>query len=215
MKKQQTMIEKIMSVYLTLNLIDRLFCNLRLLIVPVEEIVKFSPKYGNLLDIGCGYGFISNAIAISNPHLKVYGIDINKYRIKLAQQTINKRNNINFSIADVKKKLNHDYKFNAILCADLLHHIEKKYHIKIISEVYGRLEKKGIFIIKEIDTMPLYKYYWNYAHDFVVNKGQLIYCRSHSEWITILRKKGFRIKSLTFSKKGWLYPHFMIVAIKP
>ncbi|MCR4276891.1 MAG: class I SAM-dependent methyltransferase [Candidatus Roizmanbacteria bacterium] len=214
MKKQQKTVEKIISLYPSLPIIDKIFCRLRFLIFPVKEILRIIPNDGSLLDIGCGYGFITNAIAILNPHLSVYGFDINKYRIKLAQNSVSNRNNIRFLVSDLNNKLDKLPKYNVITCIDLLHHIEKKFHNRVIADIYDHLEKNGTLIIKDIDTRPWYKYYWNYFHDLIVNKGQLVYCRSHFEWISMLKKKGFQIKLLIFPKKGLLYPHFIITAIK-
>ncbi|MEO0313386.1 MAG: hypothetical protein RL140_616 [Actinomycetota bacterium] len=43
------------------------------------------PKVGNVLDIGCGWGPIALAIALSRPHVTVWAIDVNERSLALTR----------------------------------------------------------------------------------------------------------------------------------
>ncbi len=192
----------------------QLFGRLRLLIAPFEPIVSLLPHHGRLLDVGCGHGFVTYAIAAGRPDLEIHGIDISRSRIAVAQGAIGKRRNISFSVRNLLTASLPAQKFDVILFFDLLHHLPPNRQDEIISQSYAHLSKNGILIIKDIDTVPVYKYWWNYFHDFLLNKGQPIYCRHNRQWHKLLQKKAFDIKHTFFPHKGWLYPHFIIVAQK-
>ena len=51
------------------------------------------PGEGTVLDVGCGYGVIGIVIALVNPRLKVYMVDINERAVRLARENV-KRNNV-------------------------------------------------------------------------------------------------------------------------
>ena len=206
-------VNEIFALYPCLSFFAYFFGRFRFIIAPIEEIIALLPRSGNVIDIGCGHGFITNAIAIRYPNVKVRGMDINKSRIDVAKSSLAKRTNISFSVLDVIKKSLPKQKFDGIVCFDLLHHLPQETQIKIITQAYNLLKKNGVFIIKDIDTVPVYKYLWNLLHDMLVTDQQ-VHCRHHQEWIDILKENKFKIEKLIFSKKGWLYPHFIIVSQK-
>ncbi len=55
----------------------------RLLIENIEI-----PNEGKVLDLGCGYGAIGIVVALLNPKLEVYMVDINKEAVRLAERNV-------------------------------------------------------------------------------------------------------------------------------
>jgi 16S rRNA G1207 methylase RsmC len=47
-----------------------------------------SPKAGNILDIGCGWGPITIALALTNPNATVWAIDVNERSLELTKQNV-------------------------------------------------------------------------------------------------------------------------------
>lgn len=71
------------------------------------------PTSGDVLDIGCGWGPISLAIALSNPETKVFALDINERAV--AQTNVNAKNlGLTNLAALTPENLNADQKFDAI-----------------------------------------------------------------------------------------------------
>src|SRR5437868_1335466 len=50
---------------------------LRLKICPFEEVARHVPARGRVLELGCGYGLLSNLLALEGPARQVEGFDIN------------------------------------------------------------------------------------------------------------------------------------------
>ncbi len=207
-------LSKILALYNlpSLNPINRLFIKLRFFIAPFEAVLNQIPP-GRVLDIGCGYGILANLIAELRPNTEVTGIDIDRKRIKIAQQTAIDRPNIRFKVIDVEKKLLQE-KYDAVICFDLLHHIPYKNQIALVRQIRSLLTDKGVLIIKEIDTRPYYKYLWNYLHDKIVTKGGSLYFREAKNWVDVLQKQHFNAHINTRPKKGYLYPHVTIICQK-
>ncbi|UOQ83901.1 class I SAM-dependent methyltransferase [Gracilibacillus salinarum] len=71
---------------------------------------------GALLDVGCGYGPITIALAASFPERKVLGVDVNQRALQLARQNAeqNRIDNVLFKESDILAGVS-DQKFAAIL----------------------------------------------------------------------------------------------------
>jgi 16S rRNA G1207 methylase RsmC len=103
------------------------------------------PKKGYVLDLGCGYGAVGIAIAILNPDLKIFMIDLNKRAIWLTKKNIkmNNVNNVEIRTGQLYEPVK-DLKFNSILSNPPISagmDIVKK----IIIESPNYLLKKGTF----------------------------------------------------------------------
>ncbi|ADM27029.1 methyltransferase small [Ignisphaera aggregans DSM 17230] len=46
------------------------------------------PSEGRVLDLGCGYGAIGIVVALLNPKLEVYMVDINREAVRLAERNV-------------------------------------------------------------------------------------------------------------------------------
>ena len=60
----------------------RLYVWMKMVLVPYEQISRFVPKSGEILDIGCGYGVLSIFLALESFHRRILGIDPNAARIR-------------------------------------------------------------------------------------------------------------------------------------
>ena len=86
----------------------------------------------------------------------------------------------------------------AVTAIYVLHHIaSKEQQKKLLASFFSNLTDNGVIIIKDLDTKPTWKYYWNYIHDFIMTKGEPVLYRSSNEMKNILLKN-FK-KSIPFS----------------
>lgn len=200
---------KVFTLYRKFSLTIQLYVKIRVKIAGFLHIIKFVPHSGSVLDIGCGYGILSNIIALEFPNIKILGTDYSAKRIAIAQKTIGTRKNIDFLHVDAAQFFL-PKKFDAVILYDLLHHIKKKDQIKILENIFLMLKPKGMILIKEIDLYPRWKYYMNFLHDRLFNGGPLNY-RSGEMWQMQLKKFGFASKVYRFNS---LYPHVLIVGNK-
>lgn len=202
------------KLYNNIGIISKIFLYLRFAIAPFDEVITRLPDKGLILDVGCGYGLLTNTISLTKPNVDIFGIDIDDNRITYADDSIGTRKNIKFKVSDVTKDKLPSGRFDVIIIFDLLHHVPFSSQEKIINQCHRMLVKDGILIIKEINNIPRWKFIWNYFHDKIITKGDSLFFRTQEEWINLLNNSGYEIESIQYPKKGFFYPHLLIYAKK-
>lgn len=101
---------------------------------------------GTVLDVGCEYGYLT--IQISRYH-QVLGIDIDPSCLAIALQGVESCNSsaeICMDPIDIRKRTSfQDRKFDTILLAEVIEHIEPQYHQAVMEESM-RLCKKRLIV---------------------------------------------------------------------
>jgi 2-polyprenyl-6-hydroxyphenyl methylase/3-demethylubiquinone-9 3-methyltransferase len=190
----------------------KVFFMLRPLIIPFEIIEKYVPKEGIIVDIGCGYGVFANHMSKKSKNRKVIGIDLNEKRIEAASKIFQNEGNLEFICSDItNSKIP---KADVITAIDILHHIpNKENQEKLLKSCYFVLKNEGVLILKDLDIKPLWKFYWNKFHDFVITKGEPVLYNSKEEILELLEKSGFAIEKFEIFK-GYPYAHVLFIGKK-
>lgn len=193
------------------------FAKVRIWDSPFEQVERFVPKKGLIIDLGCGDGFFSNYLAIKSPLRKIVGVEINRNRIKIADKGFK---NTKFITGDVtKKKIK---SADTILMFHLLHHLLAPLdQIDLIKDCVRKLSKGGKLIIIEVDTKPIHKYLFSNLTDKVIVPILFerkffdfnIHYRSAIEWRDILAKHGLKTTILR-ADKDKPFSHIIIQAKK-
>lgn len=197
---------ELLKLYPSLQL--RLRILIRWLILPLPKINKTLPTSGRILDVGCGYGLTTLYFALANPNRYLVGSDINSVRINLAQKISRYFANVKF----VEQNLVGDTdNFDTVIAIDLLHHLSLSDQKVFFSNVRSVLKPGGLLIIKEMNTVPKLKYYFNYLHD------KLAYFKSSTNYLSPLKLSQLLIGSgFHIIKKQNLanifYAHYLYVA---
>ncbi len=111
---------------------------------PIYELI---PKEGKLLDIGCGYGFMSFMLHFASPALNITGIDYDDEKTELANRCFSKDDSIQFIHEDI---MNFNFeKYDAIILADMLHYLQAKEQQKLIATCLENIQPNGVIIIRE------------------------------------------------------------------
>ena len=121
----------------------------------VDEILKLDCKKDKILDIGCGSGAISLALADNLKKSYVYGIDINKEAIKLSNKNKEKLNlkNVEFFESDIFSNIK-EKNFDIIVSNPPyidevdIKTLEKELSFEPQNALYGG--KDGLFFYKKI-----------------------------------------------------------------
>lgn len=110
----------------------------------VEEDRK-SPA--RIIDIGCGTGQTTMALAEYFPHASFWGIDISSVSIRSArtQAAARKLANITFLCKDVREDLSEMAPFTIVLCLGALHHIRESR--AAFARITQLLEREGYLIL--------------------------------------------------------------------
>lgn len=92
------------------------------------------PRGARVLDVGCGYGAVANALS-KRGDLTVVGIDFNENHIRHANATF-AGSNIKFVVGDATKDLP-DEQFDAVVLSSVLEHVDERVELlKALTERY-------------------------------------------------------------------------------
>tara|TARA_B110000037_G_scaffold222923_1_gene300518 strand:- start:769 stop:4512 length:3744 start_codon:yes stop_codon:yes gene_type:complete len=102
----------------------------------------------NILDLGCGYGFLDYYLLFRNKERNILGMDYDEDKIKVAQHNFDKTENLNFIQGDLRK-LKIKSKQDVILVMDVLHYFNAEDQRKVLVECIQNLNTDGIIFIRD------------------------------------------------------------------
>jgi len=109
----------------------------------VQSLIKLVPEEKRVLDVGCGFGVISNLLSKKSD--SVIGIDMSRVNIKIAKE-FNSATNIIFICSNAEDLLGVvPDKFQVVVIAEVIEHVESPYNL--LCECYDLLETGGVLII--------------------------------------------------------------------
>ncbi|MEJ7587120.1 MAG: 1-acyl-sn-glycerol-3-phosphate acyltransferase [Ferruginibacter sp.] len=108
------------------------------------------PKEGKLLDIGCGYGFMSYMLNFAAPQREITGIDYDEEKIKTASHCFDRPGNLRFDVADAMQYPFENY--SAIVIADVLHYLQPPEQTALVEKCIRHLRPGGTIIIRDANA---------------------------------------------------------------
>lgn len=187
---------------------------LRPFICPLEELIRWIPSEGRLLDIGCGAGLFMGLVGTARPEISAIGFDADVGAVAAAQGMARRH------FADGRIAFHHsavgdpwpDGSFDVVSIIDVLHHIPPAHQHQVIVEAVAHVAPGGLFLYKDmIDST--FRAWWNRFHDIVVAR-QWIHYRPIAEVATWVTAQGAELVERGERNLG-LYGHQWIVARKP
>ena len=110
---------------------------------------KLVPLEGKILDIGCGYGFMSYMLYFLSRKREITGIDYDEEKIETANHCFSKTESINFFYSDV---MGFDFEnYDAIILADMLHYLQPTKQDEVIEKCIMHCNPGGSIIIRDGD----------------------------------------------------------------
>ena len=105
------------------------------------------PLEGKLLDIGCGYGFMSYMLYFASSQRQVTGIDYDEEKIKTANHCFDKNDRIQFYCSDAMQFTFE--KYDGIILADMLHYLQPNQQKELVEKCIRHLQPGGMILIRE------------------------------------------------------------------
>lgn len=118
---------------------------------------KIIPREADIIDIGCGYGFLAYMLHFVSEKRSVTGIDYDSDKIAVANNCISKDDDIQFFATDA---LEYQYSpKDVFIINDVLHYLSEEKQERLITTCIHNLNPNGIIIIRDADS-NLGKKHW-------------------------------------------------------
>lgn len=157
-----------LGLYSSLSFLDRVSILARLIFCarPIIRVLEqHLPKRGLILDLGCGYGFISHLVSAECPDIAFIGIDASSRRIRVAKKGADHRKNMEFRVADISEV--QFPRCDAVMLIDILSMIPYETQEQILVQCYEKLCNGGILVVKDTCKSPYWKYAYVYMEDLI------------------------------------------------
>ncbi|MFH1209745.1 MAG: methyltransferase domain-containing protein [archaeon] len=155
-------------------------------------------KTDKVLDIGCGSGIFSEAIA--KQAKEAYGLDYSKTNILNVRSNYKNLKNLHFVIGDASNMPFKDNYFDAVLATELIEHIQNDN--KFLQECNRVLKKGGKLIITTPCTNPLVSVDWfrkiGAGIDMSKDFGHKRPGYTKEELYSLLKKNKFKIENYEY-----------------
>ncbi len=213
-KREQNIEEaysRIKAIYKEKGVFHSFYTFYRHLTCPIKKIFTLIPEEKTILDIGCGFGFISLWTALVFRNSTVKGMDLVKERIDFASDLCKDIPNLSFEVKDITKD-NLEENGNMILLIDLFHHVPFESQLPFLKQCMDRIPSGGYIIFKDIDRRPWWKYKVNYIQDYIFTKEKT-FSRDRREYMKFFEEEGFETEYFDLMK-FYPYSHYLIRARK-
>lgn len=108
------------------------------------------PKVGKIVDVGCGYGYLSFLLNLLSNKREIIGIDFDEEKIGIAQNNVLKNNHIEFYCDDVTA---FEYpQSDAFLIADVLHYLPFEKQQQLLASCLLKLNNNGVMIVRDANS---------------------------------------------------------------
>lgn len=108
------------------------------------------PKKGKIMDIGCGYGFMSYMLHFLAPERQIRGVDYDEEKIATAQHCYLRNDHIQFEAADITTyNLQHQ---DAFVLLDVLHYLPAAAQERLLQQCIHKLNPGGVIIVRDGDA---------------------------------------------------------------
>lgn len=192
----------------------------RYITAPLEEVEKYVPKAGRILDFGCGHGIFSYLMYFSFQRRQIVGVDIEQRKINIANRINLANKNIIFanrSIDTFKEK-----QFDAAVIIDVLYLTPSSEQQNLLKSIYNILKDGGVLVIKTMDPRLKFKFLWNFIQEFIsvriikitkAKDGKFYFIKDIDHFKNLLEEIGFCVETIKLDK-GFLYPHILLLSHK-
>jgi 2-polyprenyl-3-methyl-5-hydroxy-6-metoxy-1,4-benzoquinol methylase len=186
--------------YRPLSTWESFYLRTRWRLCPFEVVESHVPRKGRILDFGCGYGMLSNFLALKSPNRQVLGIYLNRARIEVAKRSSKGHPEISFQLGDVRDS--QGIPFDAVVMTDVLHHIDDANVRVLLQVIRSCLSDHGTLVVLDVDRSPIRKFYTTYLIDRLLNLNRTLHYRSRDLLTHLLDQTGFRVHHALPADRG-------------
>jgi 1-acyl-sn-glycerol-3-phosphate acyltransferase len=110
---------------------------------------SYIPRKASVVDIGCGYGFLSHMLSFVSPDRKILGIDYDDEKINLANNCLSNNASVNFVMADATV---YTYEqVDVFILGDVLHYVPDDKQESLLRHCIQHLNPGGTILVRDAD----------------------------------------------------------------
>jgi 2-polyprenyl-3-methyl-5-hydroxy-6-metoxy-1,4-benzoquinol methylase len=116
-----------------------------------QQYNELLPRKGGILELGCGYGFMSYMLSFTGPDRQITGVDYDEEKIRVAQNCFSKNENIIFLWKDIMK---YDFENqDTIVLNDALYDLPQESQAELLNRCIEKLNPRGMILLKDSDSL--------------------------------------------------------------
>ncbi len=190
----------------------------RYILCPFASFLRFFPKKGETLDVGCGHGLLLFLLSLRpNSNQCTYvGIDHAEAKIAVAQNLCLK--NATFVVQapeEVSSK-----RFDCVAIVDVLYCVPLEEWSTVLRHCHRALKEGGRLILVGTVDKPRWKCYLAHLQEIVairllkITKGDIPHLEAVKTYVSYMETVGFRVTHIEPLDAGRPYPHCLLVGQK-
>ena len=115
--------------------------------LPIDKLV---PAEADILDLGGGYGFMAQSLAMASSRRRITSLDYDEQKITVARNVPALPKNIRFIVGDVMK---HNFESKDVyLISDVLHYLKPEEQVDLLHSLSSKLNSGGRIILRDADS---------------------------------------------------------------
>jgi 2-polyprenyl-3-methyl-5-hydroxy-6-metoxy-1,4-benzoquinol methylase len=108
------------------------------------------PLTGKILDLGCGYGFVSYMMHFASGEREITGIDIDGEKITVARHCFSRITMVQFQCCEANQF--QFEKYDGILLSDVLHYLGPEDQEHLLDKCLSNLRPDGVLVIRDANV---------------------------------------------------------------
>lgn len=105
------------------------------------------PKHGKIIDMGCGYGYLSYMLYFTGKEREIVGLDYDEEKIEVAQNSYAKNRQIQFETADLAHY--NPSPADCYIIKDVLHYLKQEDRKQLLEKCFQNLNEGGKVLIRD------------------------------------------------------------------
>lgn len=105
------------------------------------------PKHGKIIDMGCGYGYLSYMLYFTGKEREIVGLDYDEEKIEVAQNSYAKNRQIQFETADLAHY--NPSPADCYIIKDVLHYLKQEDRKQLLEKCFQNLKEGGRVLIRD------------------------------------------------------------------
>lgn len=189
----------------------RAFIEARWRLTPYETMAEKLPPQGLVLDLGCGHGLFSLALALGSAGRQVIGLDHDEERVSLAEAAAEGVGNLRYSRGTLSDPAQTGAglapgSVAGISMIDVMHYFPRAEQERLFAQAYALLAPGGVLIVREVEPNAGASSGFNRLYEKIATSTGFTRSEKKAElhfraregadgWEEALRKAGFEVAS--------------------